>query len=143
MRHSLLLILAAIFIIICIVCLNIINIQNEKKQLAKENEIYEQYLNKEIIGTEVATIINKAIDQNERNEIPKDGKGHYIENEENSIKIDFKMITVNKTYPMEAFYNNEIEGFVANFKTVKFKCTDIQYHKNSGKVSKLIFEELE
>ena len=143
MKHSLLLILALIFIIICIICLNIINIQNNKNKIAKENEVYEYYLDREVSGIEIATLINKAVDQNEKNEITKDEKGRYIENEENSIKIDFNMTTVKKTYPMESFYNKEIEEFVANFKTIRFKCTNIEYHSNSGKVSKLIFEELQ
>lgn len=142
MKQSLMLVLAIIFIVICIVCLNLINMQNQKKGIEKQNSEYEKYLNKEIIGTELASLISKAIDQNEKNNIAKDENGYYINNEQNSIKIDLKMITIHKTYPMESIYNNKIINFVQNFNTIKFKCTKIEYHKQSGKVSKLIFEEL-
>ena len=142
MRQSFLLILALFFIIICIVSLNLINIQNEKKEIARKNKKYEKYLNKEIIGTDIATLISKVTDSNERNGVLKDEKGNYINNEKNSIKIDLKMITINKTFPMETIYNNQIINFVQNFNTIKFKCTNIEYHKNTGLVSKIVFEEL-
>ena len=53
------------------------------------------------------------------------------------------MTTIDKTYPMEEIHSNEIVKFVQNFNLIKFKCTSIEYHKKTGKVSKLIFEELE
>jgi len=143
MKQSLLLILALIFIIICIVSLNIINIQNNKKQIQKQNSQYENYLNKEILGTEVATLISKVVDQNEKNEVQKDENGYYINNNINSIKIDLKMVTIDKTYPMESIYNNKITNFVQNFNIIKFKCTSIEYHEKTGNISKIIFEELQ
>lgn len=140
---SILMIFAIIFIIICIVCLNIINLQAEKRQMHQENLQYEKYLDKEILGTELATLISKVVDQNERNTVQKDQKGYYINNNYNSIKIDLKMTTIDKTYPMEEIYNNQISNFVQNFNLIKFKCTSIEYHKQTGKISKLIFEELQ
>ena len=53
------------------------------------------------------------------------------------------MLSNGKTYPMGEFYNNDITRFVQNFNLIKFKCTNIEYHKNTGKVKKLIFEETE
>ena len=76
----------------------------------------------------------------------KDEKGRYIENEINSIKIEVRMLIKEKTYktyPMEEIYNNDITKFIENFNFVKFKCTSIEYHKNTGFVKKLIFEEIE
>lgn len=143
MRQTLLIILAIIFIVICIISATIINIQAENNAINKENLEYEKYLNKEILGTEVATLISKVVDQNEKNNVQKDEKGYYIDNNQNSIKIDLKMTTIDKTYPMEEIYNNKITNFVQNFNLIKFKCTSIEYHKNTGKVSKMIFEELE
>lgn len=142
MKKSLFIILAIIFIIICVVSLSIINLKSEKKETIKENLEYEQYINKEVLGTDIATLISKAVDNNEKNNIPKDEKGHYINNEKNSIKIDLKMTTIDKTYPMEEIYNKQITTFIQNFNTVKFKCTTIEYHKKTGKISKLVFEEL-
>lgn len=143
MKHTFLIILAILFITICVVSISLINMQAEKNEIKKENLEYEQYLNKEILGTDIATLISKVIDYNERNSVLKDKKGYYIENEYNSIKIDLKMTTIDKTYPMEEIYNNQITKFVQNFNLIKFKCTSIEYHKKTGKISRLVFEELE
>jgi len=143
MKQTLLLILAVIFIVICIVCSNLINIQSQNEVIKKENYTYEKYLNKEILGTELATLISKVVDQNEKNNVQKDEKGHYINNQQNSIKIDLKMTTIDKTYPMEEIYNSKMVNFVQNFNIIKFKCTSIEYHKKTGKISKLLFEELQ
>lgn len=112
------------------------------KSIKKFNSQYEYYLDKTIYGTEVATIINKIVNENEKNNIPKDENGQYIENDVNSIKLDIKMNTNGKTYPMEVIYNNDITKFVENFNLVSFKCNKIEYHKNSGYVSKIYFEEI-
>lgn len=142
MKQSFLIILAILFVIICVVCTFLINTQAEKNAIKKENAEYEEYLNKEVLGTDVATLISKTIDKNEKNNIPKDEKQHYIDNGENSIKIDLKMTTIHKIYPMEEIYNNQITLFVKNFNLIKFKCTSIEYHEKTHRVSKLIFEEL-
>ena len=71
MKQSLLLILAVIFLFISIACYKLIGIQSEKNSIKKENLEYESYLNKEVYGTDVATIFSKAIDHNEKNKIPK------------------------------------------------------------------------
>ena len=143
MKQSLFIILAIIFIVICIISATIINIQSENKAIKNQNMEYEKYLNKEVLGTEIATLISKVVDQNEKNNIQKDEKGYYVDNNLNSIKIDLKMTTIDKTYPMEEIYNNKITNFVQNFNIIEFKCTNIEYHKETGKISKLIFEELE
>lgn len=143
MNKNVLIILAIFFITICMLSLKLININSEKQEIQKQNSLYEVYLNKEILGTDLATIIGKVVNQNEKNNIQKDENGYYIENEENSIKIDLKMITINKTYPMEEIHNSKVVNFVKYFDQIKFKCTNIEYHKKTGKIAKLVFEELE
>ncbi len=142
MKHTFLMGLAVIFIIICLVCTFLINLKAEKSELYKENAEFEEYLNKEILGTDLASLISKVVDKNEKNNVQKDDKGYYIDNGENSIKIDLKMTTINKTYPMEEIYNNEMTAFVKNFNLINFKCTSIEYHEKTGRISKLVFEEL-
>ena len=87
MKQSLLIILAIIFIVICIVSGTILNIQAENREISKYNLEYEKYLNKEISGVEIATLISKVANQNEKNNVAKDEKKHYIDNNKNSIKI--------------------------------------------------------
>lgn len=143
MKQTFFMVLAFIFIIICITCVILINIQAEKGEIKKENIQYEKYINHEILGTDLATLISKSIDNNERNDVQKDDRGYYIENDVDSIKIDLKMTTIDKTYPMEEIYNNQMTSFVKNFNLIRFKCTSIEYHSKTGKISKLVFEELQ
>lgn len=139
------------FLIICIpIAIIIFSIfgllitKNTTNRIIKENNsAYEYYLGKTVYGTDVTTLINKAINENEKNNIQKDEKNYYIENNENSIKIELKMISTGKTYPMEEIYNNDITRFVQNFNLIQFKCISIEYHKNTGMVKKIIFEEIE
>lgn len=143
MKNSFLIILAIFFAIICLISTLLINMQSEKKQILQENKQYEEFLNKEILGTDLASLIGKVVDQNEKNSVSKNEKDYYINNNQNSIKIDLKMTTIEKTYPMEEIYNNQITKFVQNFNLIKFKCTSIEYHETTGKVAKLVFEELQ
>lgn len=142
MKQTFFIVLSVIFIIICITCVSLINIQAEKSEIKKENMEYEKYVSSEILGTDLATLISKSIDNNERNEVQKDDRGYYIENGINSIKIDLRMTTINKIYPMEEIYNNQMTAFVKNFNLISFKCINVEYHQKTGKISKLVFEEL-
>lgn len=143
MKKTILLIAIPIAIIIFSICGLLIEKNSNNRIVERENSEYEYYANKEILGTELISLINKSINKNEENRIQKDEKGRYIENSENSIKIEVKMSITGKTYPMEEIYNNDITKFVENFNFVKFKCTNIEYHKNTGRVKKLLFEEIE
>lgn len=143
MKNAMLLMLIPIAIIICSVMGLLITKNTTNRLIKEENSEYEYYLGKTVYGTEVTTIINKTINQNENNKIQKDEKEHYVENDENSIKVEIKMITTGKTYPMEEIYNNDITKFVQNFNLIKFKCTSIEYHEKTGKVKKIIFEQME
>ena len=95
----------------------------------KENLKFESYYNQEIEGAELATIINRAINENNINEIEKNKKGKFIDNDKNSINI---FIGKNQTkYKVVQYYNK-----------IKFKCTDIKYHKTTNKVKYMLFEQI-
>ena len=136
-----------IFIVFLIIVfwLYALKIKQESKvrEIKKYNTEYEAYLNKTIYGADLATLINKAVNSNEKNHIKKDKNKHYIENEKDSIKIEIKINLTNKTYSMEEFYNNDTAEFVKFFNAIEFKCNEILYHKETGKVSKMIFEQTE
>lgn len=141
MKKTMLYIILIFFIIMCVLFIELKNIQSKQRELQKENIQYENYLNKEIYGTDLASLINKLIDYNEKNNVQKDKNGYYIENNQNSVVLEVNMKTVEKKYRMEQFYNNDITRFVENFNEINFKCIEIKYN-NDGKVSKLIFEEI-
>ena len=115
------------------------NYKAEKNNLKLYNQEFEMYLNKTITGTELATLINKVIELNEKNNVEKDKKKHYIDNEENSIIIEVKIGATDKTYSMEEFYNNDISEFVKYFSDQEFICSNVYYHNKTGKVSKMVF----
>ena len=141
MGKSLLIVITILIILFGAACGFVISERNKKKEIILSNKYYENYLNKEIYGTELATIIGKATEQNLRNKIEKDKNGTFYENDTNSLKIYKKMYTINKTIPMEAIYENGISMFVENFNTSSFKCTSIEYHKKTGLISTINFEE--
>lgn len=132
--------ISTILLIIIIICVGGISFNSKKLLVVKQaNKEYEQYMNKNIYGTDVITIINKAIYNNQKNNIQKDEKEKYIENEENSIIIELVMITneeKNKTttYRMETISKVGIDEFIANFNTAEFKITKMEYHKETGKI---------
>lgn len=140
-------IILGIIIISLVLIISVSLIENNKNVLniKSYNKQYEEYYQKVIYGTDVITLINKATDQNLKNEIAKDEKGYFIENNINSIKIEIKLLSDGKliTYQMETLNNVGIEGFIRNFNLIKFKCIDIHYHKNTKRVRKIIFEQIE
>lgn len=139
--------LAIFFLIIIIIIVGIsymyLNYKANFNQAKRENMQFESYYNQEIYGTELATLINKAIDNNKINEVQKDNKGKYIDNETNSINIDIKMLDDNGTiYNIEKIYNGGTSKFVQYYSQIKFKCTKIQYHEKTNKIKYLLFEQI-
>ena len=106
--------LAIFFLIVVIIVVTItymfIDYQKKQERLKQENQVYESYLDKEVKGLDIATIINKVEDNNTKNNVKRDSKGYYIE-DENSIKIDIKFIDNDKTYKMEEIAKGEIMTF--------------------------------
>ena len=140
-------IIFTLFIIIIVICYTWLNGNRNNYKLVKtKNYEYEQYKNCEIYGPEVITLINKAINENEKNNVTKDEKGFYINNNENSIIIEIIMITNEEskettTYRMEAINKVGISDFIYNFNTAKFYINNIEYHKNS-RISKIVIKQL-
>ncbi len=111
-------------------------------EIQQANQLFESYYQRQVYGRELATAINKAIDNNDKNDVDKDENNQYIENETNSIKINIKMLDDEKTYPMEVFADSGIREFMEYYNSIQFKCTDIQYHENTKLVKSLLFEQV-
>lgn len=138
--------LAIFFLIIIVIIVGIsyiyLNYKANYYQAKKENNQFESYYNQEFYGADVATIINKAIDNNLTNAVGRDNKGKFIENDTNSIKIDIKMIDNDTIYDMETLYAGGMDKFVQYYNQIKFKCTKIEYHSTNGKVKYLFIEQI-
>ena len=133
MKKTILVLLALVVIVITIVCVKYYANVNEYNKILKENAEYEEYKEKEIYGIELATLINKTIDKNTKNENKED----YI-----PIEIDIYISDNETTYKMEIFYNAGMEQFIQYYGNIKFKCSNIQYAKSTKKIQYLLFEQI-
>lgn len=141
MKKNLFVILGIFLIIIAILSFTYYNYKKMAIISQKINMEYEIYTKNEIVGSTVMTLINKATDQNEKNNIDKDQKGHYIENEENSIKIEIKFKESEKIYEMESISKLGYEEFVKNYSNINFICTKKEYHAKTNQIKYLLLEQ--
>ncbi len=137
----------AIFLIIIIGIVSTVsylylNNINKQRIAQKENIKFEIYKEQEVTGAELTTLINKAIDTNEQNEVKKDNKGRYLDNEVNSINIDIKFIDDDVTYNIEKIFNNGMDKFMNYYRDIKFKCVDVQYHSKTQKIKYMLLEQI-
>ena len=136
------------FLVIVVAIVAIIGIKYssykiEYNAVKQENAEYELLKDKEIYGLDIATIMNKAVDKNTKNKIEKDENGMYIPNDKNSIKVQVYIHDNETTYNMETFYNAGTEQFAKYYGNIKFKCSKIEYHKKTGKIKYIYFEQLQ
>ena len=123
------------------------NIKNNK--ILSYNAEFEKYYNKNFLGTDVLTLINKALDNNEKNYINKDENGFYIEDNEYSLIIEIIFITTDKdgqtdekTTRMETLENAGLQKFISNFGLTTFQCTNIEYN-SQNRVKKMTLKQIE
>ncbi|MNT44475.1 hypothetical protein D3C72_1810040 [compost metagenome] len=135
------------FVVIIIVIVSSIFVthsyyQSTLRELKKENSKFDYCYNNEITGTDVATLINKAIDSNSINDVQKDSNNKYIQNDQNSIVITIHMLDTDTVYDMESIYLNDITKFLEFYGSIKFKCSNVEYHDKTKKVKSLYFEQV-
>ena len=138
MKKALLIMFTIFLTIMVVLFAKFVSIKKQNQEIKRFNYGYEFYNRDNLSGLDITTVINKAIDNNERNDVKKDN----IE-DENSIKIDRTMIINGKTYPMERIKEIGLDNFTEFFGEVNFKCTGIEYHRENNKISKINFESTE
>ncbi len=52
------------------------------------------------------------------------------------------MLDYDKTYDMETLYIGGMERFAEFYNGIKFKCTKIDYHSQTGKVKYMLIEQI-
>lgn len=142
MKKNVILILTIFLVIIVVIGYGIYNRRTSISKSSIENKAYESFYNQQVLGTDVISIINKAVDSNEKNSVGKDEKGNYIENDENSIKIDIKFKELDQIITMERINEVGMQQFWQNYGALNFKCTKIEYHKKTNNVRYLYFEQI-
>ena len=139
-----LIIIISVILIICVGLLSLFYTNKQKyNEQQKFNIRYEQYLNKEISGINIATVINQAVDDNEKAMIKKDENNKYIQDDINSIYIEIKIteFAEEEIYTMETLYNGGMEQFVKYYGQIRFKATDIKYNENK-RIKYILFEQI-
>ena len=143
MKRSLFTILAILLTISVAITLHVYNANRIDKMATKHNQQYEMYCNKKILGTDLISLINKAIDYNEKNNIPKQKDSiYYVNNNTNSIQISVKFIENDKIIEMEDIAEKQTETFIKFFATSIFICNDIKYHEQTKNVQSMYFEQI-
>ena len=142
MKKIIICILSIFLIIICIVVYGVYQKNENTAQIGVDNKTYESYENKEVLGTDIISIINKATDSNKKNDIKIGEDGNYIDNGKNSIRIEIKFLELEKVITMERINNVGIEKFWSNYGALSFKCTKIEYHEKTHRVKYMYFEEV-
>ena len=140
---KILIIITFVIIILILFAIKYYNFKDELSKTKGINAQYESYFQKELYGTDVATIVNRAVNDNENNRIKKDSKGFYIDNNKDSIKVDVKITDNNMVYSMESLYNGGMTNFVNFYNNVEFECTKIEYHEGTKKIKYILFEQKE
>ncbi len=146
MKKNLIILISILLIICAFVVYFVINYRNMQMQAQINNKEYNTYKDKTIVGTTLVSIINKTVDNNEKNNIEKDNSNVYIENEDNSIKIYIYFLgedgkRIETPYTMEQIYNKGSDSFIKLYGTSNFTCTNIDYHSKTGNVKSLTFEQ--
>ena len=143
MKKTILVILLVFLVIIMCIYMNYKQALKAQNEAQKFNSDFEFYNKEAILGTDITTIINRAIDNNEKYEIQKDESGYYIADDEYSIKIYIYMIINDTTYQMEDLKKTGLQDFTKYFGEVDFKCTDVKYHEQTGRISEMYFASIE
>ena len=142
MKKTIIFLIAVIIVLVSIIGIKYSSYIVNLNEIKMENAEYEKYINQEIYGIDLATLINKSVDQNVKKEIQYDEKGFFISNEKDSIQIEVFMQDNETTYKMETIHNAGIEQFIQYYGNIKFKCSKIEYHENTKKIKYLLFEQI-
>lgn len=142
MKKIVIYILLIVLTLVAIIGANVYNYNIKKNEAIRNNKQYESFYEVEILGTDLASLINKIEDINQKNNIEKDENGKYIDNKENSIKLEVKFLETEEIIQLEIIKKLGMIQFIKNFGTMSFKCTKIEYHQKTGKIKYMLFEQM-
>lgn len=144
MKKGIIILIIVAIVIITPLILIWVQYQEQRNEVKKFNLEYEQYEDKIIYGTNIGSLINYAIINNEKYNIEKNEDGIYLDDNKYCMRIEIEMLSTEDeyktiTYAMETIASLGTERFVSNFNLLEFKCKDITYN-SYGRVNKLLFE---
>ena len=140
MKKTIIFIICVVIIILSAFYMKYLDYREERNSVKRSNLEYEMYLNKEITGRELTSVVNKAVNNNEKNKVAKNENKIYEKNDETSISIDILMSDNETTYNMETIYNGGMVTFIQYYGDILFECTKIEYN-SKGKICYMVFEQ--
>ncbi len=140
MKKTIIFIICVVIIILSAFYMKYLDYREERNSVKRSNLEYEMYLNKEITGRELTSVVNKAVNNNEKNKVAKNENKIYEKNDETSISIDILMSDNETTYKMETIYNGGMVTFIQYYGDILFECTKIEYN-SKGKICYMVFEQ--
>lgn len=149
MRKILILVFISVIAITSIVFVKFIEYSRMVTEITQINKEYLAYQNSNIQINTIVSLMNKAIEQNKKNNIMQNDDKLFNENNTNSIKIYIEtkssdgkqMIRI----PMENLILNDkigVERVEYAFSDLLFKINDVKYHKKTGQVKQVVFTEI-
>ena len=127
-------IIAITLVIVGIVAMFMLNNKIVTNDVLQFNRQYEIFNNNNLDGGEVATLINKIINNNNMDK----------ENETDDILMEIRIIDegYDLTVSMEDIYKLGTAKFVELYGTYEFKCSKIEYDEITKRVNKISFENI-
>ncbi len=141
MKKIIILLISIFIIIVVAFSYNYFQFEKEKSEINKFNKYFLDYNQKNIYGTDITTVINRAMDNNKQYKIEKNEFDEFIPDENNSVKIFINLQEDGLNYPMEKLYKVGINRFTEYFGMLKFECNQVNFHEN-GKVSEMYFKAI-
>jgi type II secretory pathway pseudopilin PulG len=116
--------------------------QEEIEQLAEFNNQYEAYNRKLLRGTDVVSVLNKAINNNEKYGVNGYNEPNYLIEVEFTIKDTTGNLQDGQTYNISNYeiIKQNSDDFT-ELKRKIFDCTEIKYDKTTGRVNYILFTE--
>ena len=144
MKKGIILLIIFVIVIIAPLIVLINEYKEDRNKVKQFNLEFEQYKDQSTYGTNIGSLMNYAIDNNEKYNIEKDENGIYIDDDKYCIRVEIKMLSsenedVMITHAMETISSLGIERFVRNFNLLEFKCVEINYN-SYGRVNKIVSE---
>ena len=143
MKKTLFIIIGIFLLIMIVLVLTLIGIQSQNKLLSDVNVEYEFYINREIYGTELVTLINKAIDNNKKINVSQDKDGFYVDNGKDSIIITIKLAGTDKIIEMEKIFALGTGRFIDLYNSEIFVSESVTYHEETGRIATITFKQVE
>ena len=142
-------IILVVVLILAIVLVGISDKNKKNNEISKFNAQFEKYNKETLYGTDILSIINKAIDNNEQYAIEKNQDGFYIENDTNSVKVEITLLTTDEDgktkeviHQMEELEKAGLDEFISIFNLTTFEFSKIEYN-SQNRVSKIYVKQLE